>query len=190
MHVRYALCAVDEHGNAVPFCARNDIGQRIHRPERVRYVTDAEQLDAFVHQREQLLEIDIAVVVDFRDNKFRAGLFADQLPWNDVRVMFETGDQDPVAARQQRSAETLCDQVDRLGRPAGQHDLRAAGRVDEGAQLVAGAFVELRCAMAQRMHTAMDVGVIVAVIVRNRFDDGRGLLGGTRRCRGRRAGGR
>ena len=72
------------------------------------------------------------------------------------------------------------DQIDRFCGAAGQDDLSTAGGVNEVAKLVTSPFVEFRGAVAQCMNTAMDVGMIFALIARDRVDDSRRLLGRSR----------
>ena len=77
------------------------------------------------------VKIELAEFVHRGDQQFGAGLFAYKLPRDDVRVMFEVRDQDLVARPDSRTAETLCNEVDRLRCATRQDDFAAAGRIDE-----------------------------------------------------------
>ena len=77
-----------------------------------------------------------------------------------------------------RAAVALGDQIDGLGRAAHEHDLVARAGVDEGHQPVARPLVERGRLLAQRMHAAVDVGVMVALVVVDGVDHGQRPLGG------------
>ncbi len=94
--------------------------------------------------------------------------------------MFEVGDHDLVAFVQTRAAKALRDEVDRLGRAAGQHDFAAGFRIDESDDLVARALEGFRGAAAQFVYAAMYVGMVLALIARDRVNDGDRLLSGRR----------
>ena len=75
-------------------------------------------------------------------------------PWRDVRI-----------------APGARDQVDAFGRVPGEDDFVRRSRADERAHDFARALVGFRRALAQPVHAAMHVGVVVFVVSRDRFDD-------------------
>ncbi len=95
-----------------------------------------------------------------------------------------------VAAPDVPAAPRVGDEVDRLGRVAGEDDLVAVGRVDEPRDPGAGLLVGGRRLLADRVDAAMDVGVVLAVVVGDRVDDDARLLAASTPSRGRRADGR
>ena len=122
----------------------------------------------------------IAVVGD-RDELEVAVLLLDQdLPRDEVCVVLHLGEDDLVAAADVLAAPRIRDEVDRLGRVAGEDDLVAVRRVDEPPDAGAGLLVLGRRLLADRVDAAMDVGVVLAVVVGQRIDDDRRLLAGRR----------
>src|SRR5207244_2651531 len=111
---------------------------RIDRAEGVGGVADGDDARA---RREQLLvlfENQIAGVVDRDDAQRRALRVAEELPRDDVRVVFDRGDQHLVALAHVRTAPRTDHQVDGLGGAAGEDDLllvaRVQGELDRGAR--------------------------------------------------------
>ncbi len=126
------------------------------------------------------VEVDDALPVDRRDADLRAGLCREELPGHDVRVVLELRDDDLVARREPRAAMGLRDEVDRLGRPAHEHDLGDGGGVHEAPHLLARTLVERGRLLRQRVHAAVHVGMVRAGVPGHRVDHRGGLLGGRR----------
>src|SRR5690606_8664777 len=124
----------------------------------------------------EVVDVYLAALVDRADHEFRAGLFAYELPRHDVRMVFEVRDENLVAWSETRAAPALRDEVDGGGRPTGEDDFRSRGRVDEGDQRIARTFVGFRRAMAERMHAAVYVRVVGALVLCHFLDDALGLL--------------
>ena len=70
----------------------------------------------------------------------------------------------------------LRDQIDRLGGAAHEDDFVARARVDEALHAIARALVHRRGFLAQGMHAAMDVGMVMAFVIVHRIDDALGAL--------------
>jgi hypothetical protein len=84
--------------------------------------------------------------------------------------MLQRRNQDLVARLEPRPDVTLRDQVDRLGRAADVDDLLGRTCVDEAADRLACSLVRVGGALAQRVHAAVDVGVVVLVVVVDGLD--------------------
>ncbi len=69
------------------------------------------------------IEIDQALCGKRNDIDGDAGFVAEQLPGDDIGMVFEQRQQNAVASLEVRAAPALRDQVDRLGRAAGEDDL-------------------------------------------------------------------
>ena len=95
--------------------------------------------------------------------------------------MLHLGQDDGVAAADVPPAPRVGDEVDRLGRVAGEDDLVAVGRVDEPGDLGPRPLVCGRRLLADRVDAAMDVGVVLAVVVVDGIDDDARLLARRRR---------
>ena len=139
--VGYRLCAVDERGDTARLGRGNQAPHGKHRAERVGDMRAREQTGARAEQRLDRFDVHLAVRVHGRNPEPRAGLFADDLPWNDVGMMLEVGDEHLVAGHQQRPRIALRDQIDRFGRAAHENDLVARARIDEPHQPVARSLV-------------------------------------------------
>ena len=94
------------------------------RLEPQEHLEDVEAEDAVVGDRD---ELEVAVP-----------LLDEELPRDEVGVVLHLGQDDRVAAVDVPAAPRVGDEVDRLGRVAGEDDLVAVGRVDEPRDLAPG----------------------------------------------------
>ena len=118
------------------------------------------------HQSLDCLGVHLAARIHGRHHELRAGLLAQHLPGHDVRVMLEMGNEHLIARLEQGTSIALRDQIDGLGRAAHEHDLARRTGVDEARDALACALIQRRRFLAQRMHAAMDVGVMHAARIR------------------------
>ena len=93
-------------------------------------------------------------------------------------MVLHPGDQDLVAGLERAPAPALGDEVDRLGRAAGEDDLAGRRGVEEPGHPRAHAVVRHGGALAQVVHAPVDVGVLGGVEPGDRVDDAPGLLAG------------
>ena len=84
---------------------------------------------------------------------------AQEMPGHDVGVVLHDGQHDLVARLDALAAESLGDEIDRLGRAAGEDDLFGRRGVEEGAHLFARALVALGRRIGEIMQAAMNIGV-------------------------------
>ena len=115
---------------------------------------------------------------DRDDLQHRADLFAQQLPRHDVGVVFQRRNQNLIAGLEARARKALRHQIHRLGRAADENDFLGVASIDEPPHGLAGAFIRIGGALAQRMNATMHVGMIVLVITADRIDHGFGPLAG------------
>ena len=85
--------------------------------------------------------------------------------------MLEVGDEHFIACLEEGPRIALRNQIDRFGGAAYEDDFVTRARIDEPHQAVARPFIEGGRLLAQGMHTAVNVGVVVALIVIDRADD-------------------
>ncbi len=85
-------------------------------------------------------------------------------------MVFHPGNEYFVA-RADALAKRVGNQVDGFCRASGEHDFAARPGIDEPGYLVAGPFIGVGRAMAECMHPAMHIRMIMAVIVTDRIDD-------------------
>ena len=89
--------------------------------------------------------------------------------------MLELGHQDLVAFAEMGAPPALCDEIDRLGRAAGEHHLAVLAGVDERADLFACLFETSGRALREQMHGSMDVGAVPGIHLGHRVDHRLGL---------------
>ena len=130
-------------------------------------------------QVQKALEIHFAIERDGNGTNHGAGLARHDLPRHQVGVVLKARHENLVAGLQEGAAPSLCDEIDRFGSAPGEDDFAFAARIDEALQFVSSSFEGVGGALRQRVHAAMDVRVVVAVIVRLGVDDRAWVL-----CRG------
>ena len=180
-HVRHGLGAVDQHERAGRVGHLGHLADRVDRAERVRDVGERDELRLEPEQHLEHVEAQDPVVGDRDELEVAVLLLDEELPRDEVGVVLHLGQDDRVAAGDVAAAPRVRDEVDRLGRVAGEDDLVAVGRVDEAGDLDAGRLVLGRRLLADRVDPAMDVGVVLAVVVGDGVDDDARLLAARRR---------
>ena len=108
----------------------------------------------------ELLQHQLAVIVDWSNHEPRANLLAKQLPRHDVGVMLEGRNQDLVAGLQMRSSIGARHEIDRLGGSAHEHDLAFGPGIDETLHGFPRIFIRPGGALAQFVHATMNVRAI------------------------------
>ena len=166
------------------------VGDRVDRAQRVRHVGERDELGLEPQQDLEDVEAEDAVIGDRDELEVAVALLDEELPRDEVGVVLHLGQDDGVAAVDVAPAPRVGDEVDRLGRVAGEDDLVAVGRVDEPRDLDPRRLVRGGRLLADRVDAAMDVGVVLAVVVRDGIDDDASASGSSTPSRGRPAGGR
>ena len=100
------------------------------------------------------------------------------LPRHEVGMVLHPGGEHDVAGLQVRMTPAPGDDVDALGRAAGENDFRGIRGVDELGDAGAGALVAVGRAHRKRMQAAVDVAVVTLVIVDQGVDDAARFLRG------------
>ena len=131
VEVRGGLGAVDQHVSAAGVGDLGDAPDRVDRAEHVGDVGDGHQLGPRPDEAFELVEQQLAGVVDGRDPETGAPLLADHLPGDDVGVVLHRRDEHLVARAEMGPAVGLGHQVDGLGGAAGEDDLLGVGGVEE-----------------------------------------------------------
>ena len=189
-HVRHGLGAVDEDERAGRVGHLDHLADRVDRAQRVRDVGERDELRAETEEDLEDVEPEQAVVGDRDELEVAVLLLDEELPRDEVRVVLHLGEHDRVAARDVLPAPRVGDEVDRLGRVAGEDHLVGVGGVDEPGDLRAGPLVLRGRLLADRVDPAVDVRVVLAVVGVERRRSRPAASGSTRPSRGRRAGGR
>ncbi|SLE02389.1 Uncharacterised protein [Mycobacteroides abscessus subsp. massiliense] len=176
--MRHRLCAVDEHTCAISVCDLDDLLGRGHRSQRVGNLSGRNQFGAWANQIFQLGEQQVAGIVHRGHLDHGAGLLRNQLPRNDIGVVFQVGDDDLVAVPQVLAAPGIGHQIDGLGGAAHEDDVLVGFGAQELAGRPACVLVRVGGACRQLMCGAVDVRVLVLVEVHQPVDHGLGLLRG------------
>ena len=87
-------------------------------------------------------------------------------------------DDDLVPRLETRPEEAVGNQVDALGGAADEDDLGAVAGADELANAAPGALVRERGPLAEQVHAAVDVGIVLGVVPGHGVDDGSRFLRG------------
>ena len=178
--VRDVLARVDQHERVVGVRGVGERADLVDRAEHVRHRRDREEPGA-VEQLVEVGEVEPEVVGHRDPAQLDAALGGEHVPRDDVGVVLHVREHDGVAGAQVGAGPGVGDEVDRLGRVAGEHDLRRRAGADERGDLAARELVGGGRLFGDRVHAAVDVGVVVPVAVVHGVEDGERLL---RRRRG------
>ena len=176
-HVRRRLGAVDQHRNPARVRACDDLLDGHDGAERVGDVGHGDQARARADERLEIVEQEVAGVVDRGDAQHDADAVAQQLPGHDVGVVLEGRDDHLVAGLHEGAAEAVGDQIERLGGVAGEHDLVGAAGVDEARDLFASALEGVGGELAHPVHPPVHVGIVGFVSVPHGVEHLARLLG-------------
>ena len=194
-HVGHGLGAVHEDECAGLVGHPGHFRDRIDGPERVADVGERDELRLELQEDLEDIEAEDAVVGDRDELEVGVLLLDQELPRDEVRVVLHLGQDDDVAAIDVLATPRIRDEVDRLGRVAGEHDLVRVRGVDEPGDAGAGRFIGRRGPLADLVDPAVDVRVVLAVVGIHGVNHGLRLLARGRRVeiderlsvRGRRA---
>ena len=176
----YGLCPVDEHRDVVRVGDVDDAPHVVDGAEGVVDMSHTDKLGAGRDEPFQFREDEVAIAVGRDGAQGGTPLLGNPLPWHNVGMMVEFGDDDLVAGSQELSSVGLCHEVDALGGASHEDDLLARSGIDEPLHLLACLLVGIGCTSREGVGATMDIRVIVLVIVRNLVDDlDRFLRGGT-----------
>ena len=157
------LAAVDQHRNAAGVRELHHVLDRHDGAERVRHLRDRDQPGAIGQQLLEFVDQEIAFVIDRRPLDDGAMPFPEEMPGHDVGMVLHDRDHDLVAGLDVGFAPGRGDEVDRLGRVAGEDDLLVAAGVEEFCHLGAAALIGLGRGIGEVMQPAMHVGVFALV---------------------------
>src|SRR6185312_99150 len=108
--------------------------------------------------------------------QLRALFIAENLPGHDVGVVLHGRDQDLVTAAHVDSPVSLRHQVDSLGSATNKNEFFYIRRIDEAAHRLACTIMLRRRELREKVNAAMNVGIFLFVIARDRVDDRSRLL--------------
>ena len=168
----WAISTISATGLIVPSVFETWVNATSFGLQAQQHLEDVEAEDAVVRDRD---ELEVAV-----------SLLDQDLPRDEVGVVLHLGQDDRVAPPDVAPAPRVGDEVDRLGRVAGEHDLvRIAGASMKRATCCPGVLVGRRRTLADLVDPAVDVGVVLAVERVHRLDDDLPASGSSRPSRDR-----
>ena len=171
-----ALCAVDQHRNAVGVRDPRHLFHRHQRAQHVRHVGDGDHFGAGPEQLLEFVDEKMSLVVDRRPFDHRALPLAQKMPGHDVGMVLHDREHDLVAGLDPLAPERIGDEVDGLGRIAGEDDLFLAPGIEERRYFFARAFISLGRLVGEVVQSAMHVGVLRGVGLLNPVENRTRLL--------------
>ena len=136
----------------------DDLLDRQHGPEHVGNEGAGDHTRAVAELVGKIVHVERPVLADIDRSDNGASFFGDQLPRDDIGVVFEHGEQDFVARAQVFAAPGLGDEVDGFRRVLGEDHFTLLGAHEPG-DLGARSLEGVGRLLAEPVHAPVDVGV-------------------------------
>ena len=160
------LRGIDQHQRARRFCRAGHYLHRIDRAKRVGNPCESEDFHPSAEQRVEGLLIESAIVVAGNHLEGGSGSLAEHLPRDDVRMMFQGGNEHFVARPDAaREGEDVGHQIDAGGGAGSEDHLVAGCRVQVLRHRFARVFKRLGGGAGQLVGAAVDVGIDRLIIM-------------------------
>ncbi len=158
----------------------NQVGHRQHGPGGIGDMGEASELHLTVCQlRREIGAVDAAIRRQTGDAQLDTHLIAQNLPGNDIGVMFQRRNQNGVARLQMRPPPGGGDQVQPFGRPAHEDDFLVGRGINEPRHLRPHPFIGIGRIGRELINPPVDIGVAGGIKGADRLDHAFRLL---RRC--------
>ena len=144
--------------------------------ERIRGLRNRHYLGAFVNQSIERIEFQCATIIHRDYSQLRTLALGSQLPWNNIRVVFDVADHDIVARTQELLAVARRHQVQGHRSSRSKDDLLTALRTDKPAYHLTRTLILCRHLLRQQMYATMDIGIIVQKQLRHLLHHAQRLL--------------
>lgn len=171
------LSTIDQHAGSIPFGHFGHLFDRQDGAKAIGGLGERDEARLGIQEASVFLHHDLALIVDGDDANDGASLLGNHLPWDDIGVMFEHGNEDLVTGLQEFVAEGVSDEVDGFGGTADEDNFLAGGSAEEVANFIAGLFVGIGGSGGEGMGGAMDIRIVLRVVAADGIDDGLGFLG-------------
>ncbi len=171
------LAAVHQYGNAAGVGEVDDPPQVGHSAQYVGCLGHRDDAGTFVDQSGQQIEPQGAFVVERQYPQFRSFAFCDELPRNEVGMVFHLGDEEVVPFAHESLSETGGYQIDGLRGAAGEYDFPDGCGVEQAPDLFPRGFVACGGLFGHVMDAPVYVGVQGTVQAIYGADDGFRFLG-------------
>ena len=166
-----ALRTVYLDGNVVGVSISNSLFYGVDCAQYIRCMHYADQSRTLGKEVAKCLHVQLAALIDGDDTQFYIFTTLQQLPRNNVGVVLHRGNNHLVAIVQKCFAKGVCHKVYRLGSTACEDYLVAVLCIDKALYSFAGILVCIGSLLAQRVHTAVHIGVYATVAIGNAIDD-------------------
>ena len=154
----------------------DDLVDRVDRSERIRHVHHRYESRSVAEQLLVRVKIQLATVADRDDAQPRALFLTEKLPRHDIRVVLQRRDDNFVAGADVRAPVGLGHEIDCLRGAPHEHDLPRLSRIEEPPNDVARCLIRVSRTLAEPVHAAMDVPVVLGVVPHQAIDDRLRLL--------------
>ena len=138
---------------------------RGHSAEHVRDVRHGNELGALREQSFVIVELELTGRIARNHLDDCASFFGNELPRNDVGVVFQDGDDDFITRLERRLHVGICNQVNGFGRTANENNFLRRRSSDKVTNDVACIFVGVCRCGRKRVSATVNVGVFVFVVV-------------------------
>ena len=172
--MRHALGGVDEHLGADLVRSGDDVFKRVANTQNVGGMDHADEFCTLKSVME-CVHIECEMLGDGHVAKFHTSLLCEHLPGNNIGMVLHLGQDDGVALGQVRTTPSMGDEVDGLGRAAGDDDFVS---VEASLEFAAAGFVAFGCFTCEGVNGSVDVGVGFGVVIIHRVQDDLRLLCG------------
>ena len=166
----HGLGSVHQHGNLMGVRKPDDLFDWIDCAERIGDLVDCHQARLFVEHPFKERQVELAAFIERQNSEGRAAPQAHLLPGNIVAVVLKLRNDDLVTGVHKLLTVGICQQIDRLGRAAGEDHLVIVFRVDVTSHFSPCRLVCFGGLHCQGVVAAMDIGVEAGVIINQRID--------------------
>ena len=177
-HMHRCLAAINQHRHAF---GRSTRANRFHidnAAQNIRHMGHSDEFGARAYGINHRLRVKIAVRVTVNPFQHHALTFAQQVPRNDIGVVFHDRQNDLVAGLQARGGPSVRYQIDAFGCTGGEDDL-VLGAVQKARNLAAHRFIAVGGKVGQIVQATVNIGIFVRISLGYRINHHLWLL-----CRG------
>ncbi len=128
----------------------NDLLDRSDCAKRVGHVGDCNKLRTLGQTLFEFLDMEHAFVIDRCKDKLCALPLTDEVPWNDIGVMFHNRQKDFIALADIGHTVTVSDRIDRFSRILGEDDFVNGTGIQKATNRFARLFVESVAALERK----------------------------------------
>ena len=176
-HVRNGLGTVYKYWYSLFVGKLNHLLYRIYCTQHIGDMGYADNLRTFRKQSLIFVYQKFAPVVHRNNLNGNTSFGSQQLPGNDITVMFHNGEDHFVTFLHKLFTKTGYKQIDTLRRSTGEDNFVRTGGIDKLPHCFTGSFMQFRSLLRKKMYTTMHVGVDRIIFICNGIYYTTGFLG-------------